>query len=75
MSSRRPAKHPFAEIYTQGRWVPALVMAWVHGGGGDPEAWSAEVVINSINEPGHAVELVVRASSIRPAALGEVRTD
>lgn len=67
MSTRRPVNHPFAVVRTQGREVPALVLAWVKGAPGQPDDWFAQVVINSINEPGHAVEMTVAAKDIRPA--------
>lgn len=67
MSTRRPARHPFAYITTQGRIVPALVIGWVHGRKGQPTDWFASVVIDSINEPGHPVELLVHERDVRRA--------
>jgi hypothetical protein len=71
---RVPPKHPFAEAFTQGRWSPALVLFWHHGRPGQPEDWFAQVVIDDINEPGHALELLVSARDIRPAFMTDALT-
>lgn len=68
MATRRPVRHPFAYVTTQGGdQLPALILNWVHGHPSDPAGWFAEVVVNSTNDPGHPVTMMVAAADLRPA--------